>query len=67
MVPSGRPDLLSGSDAGYSRTSTLPASPALSSVFVTHIKGRTCSGLYKVTKSTYKFTEHDLESAPAMG
>jgi hypothetical protein len=31
------------------------------------IKGETCSGLYKVTRATYKFTEDNLHICPRMG
>ena len=31
------------------------------------IKGRTCSGFYRVTKATYKFTEDNIHACPRMG
>ena len=31
------------------------------------IKGKTCTGLYKVTKATYRFTEDNLHICPRMG
>ena len=31
------------------------------------IKGETCSGLYKVTKATYQFTQDNLHACPRMG
>lgn len=31
------------------------------------IKGKTCTGLYRVTKSTYKFTEDNLHVCPRSG
>ena len=31
------------------------------------IEGKTCTGLYKVTKATYKFTEDNIKACPAMG
>lgn len=31
------------------------------------IEGKTCSGLYKVTRATYRFTEDNLHMCPRMG
>jgi hypothetical protein len=31
------------------------------------IKGKTCTGLYKVTRATYRFTEDNLHTCPRMG
>ncbi len=31
------------------------------------IKGKQCSGLYKVDKSTYQFSEHTLRACPRYG
>lgn len=60
-APAGAADKLPAYTAdGFCVTQTLNAGQP-------RIEGMTCTGLYKVTKATYKFTEDSLHICPRMG
>src|SRR5579859_7311790 len=60
-APAGAADKLPAYTAdGFCVTRTLHAGQP-------RIEGRTCTGLYKVTRATYKFTEDNLHICPRMG
>lgn len=59
-APAGAADKLPAYTRAFCVTRTLNAGQP-------SIEGKTCTGYYKVTKATYRFTEDNLHICPRMG